>query len=152
MRGIGGPSTPHGDPSPTSPLASIYHRHRPLTSLHSNPSLLIPFPNSVSLKPVTRRGSSFPMDLTIQPHRSPNFAPYQKELFELSQHGSKPPFNTHPDELEAHAKIALSRGGWLYASCNAGVGWTSRANREGGLPLESWLIELMGVMGSAFYR
>lgn len=71
------------------------------------------------------------MDLTIQPRREPNYAPYQKEIFLLSQKGSKPEFNTHPDRLEELAKEKLTQGGWLYASCNAGLGWTDRANREG---------------------
>jgi hypothetical protein len=73
------------------------------------------------------------MDPTIQPPRAnhPNWALYQKEQFLLSQQGSKPDFSTHPDELEALAKETLSKGGWLYASCNAGIGWTDRANREG---------------------
>jgi isopentenyl diphosphate isomerase/L-lactate dehydrogenase-like FMN-dependent dehydrogenase len=71
------------------------------------------------------------MDPTIQPPRNPNFALYQKEQFKLSQQGLHPPFNTHPDKLEAQAKEKLSHGGYLYASCNAGVGWTHKANREG---------------------
>ena len=79
------------------------------------------------------------MNLEIQPAREPNFAPFQKELFLLSRQGSSPNFNTHPDALEQRAKEKLSEGGWLYASCNAGVGWTSRANREG--QPTSWLKE-----------
>jgi hypothetical protein len=71
------------------------------------------------------------MDLSIQPHREPNFAPYQKECFLLSQKGEHPPFNTHPDKLEEQAKEALTKGGYLYANCNAGLGWTHKANREG---------------------
>ena len=71
------------------------------------------------------------MDPTIQPPRNPNFALYQKEQFKLSQQGLHPPFNTHPDKLEEQAKEKLSHGGYLYASCNAGVGWTHKANREG---------------------
>ncbi|GFZ48820.1 hypothetical protein JCM24511_06569 [Saitozyma sp. JCM 24511] len=70
------------------------------------------------------------MDVTIQPHRDPNFAVYQKECFKLSQNGSHPEFNTNPEELERQAQEALSKGGWLYASCNAGVSWTHRANQE----------------------
>ncbi len=72
------------------------------------------------------------MDPTIQPPRVPNWAPHQKSLFLKSQSGEKAPFDTHPDELEKLARATLSKGGWLYASCNAGVGWTHRANREGG--------------------
>ena len=71
------------------------------------------------------------MNLEIQPERTHNFAAYQKELFKLSQSGSHPDFDTHPDELEKKAKETLSKGGWLYASCNAGVSWTHDANREG---------------------
>jgi len=71
------------------------------------------------------------MDPTIQPPRNPNYALYQKEQFKLSQQGLHPPFNTHPDKLEEQAKDKLSHGGYLYASCNAGVGWTHKANREG---------------------
>jgi hypothetical protein len=74
------------------------------------------------------------MNTEIQPPRKnhPNWALYQKEQFLLSQHGSHPDFSTHPEELEQKAKETLSKGGWLYASCNAGLGWTDRANREGG--------------------
>lgn len=71
------------------------------------------------------------MDPSIQPKRDPNFSLHQKELFLLSQQGSHPTFNTHPDKLEEEARKTLSQGGWLYASCNAGIGWTDRANREG---------------------
>ncbi|ORY35765.1 L-lactate dehydrogenase [Naematelia encephala] len=71
------------------------------------------------------------MDPSIQPHREPNFALYQKEMFLLSQKGSHPAFSTHPDKLQEEAHKSLSQGGWLYASCNAGIGWTDRANREG---------------------
>ncbi|RSH91340.1 hypothetical protein EHS25_009639 [Saitozyma podzolica] len=70
------------------------------------------------------------MDVTIHPHRDPNFAVYQKECFKLSQHGLHPDFNTNPEDLEKQAQEALSKGGWLYASRNAGVSWTHRANRE----------------------
>ncbi|WVF68307.1 hypothetical protein IAT40_003072 [Kwoniella sp. CBS 6097] len=70
------------------------------------------------------------MDPSIQPPREPNFALYQKECFLLSQQGSHPDFSTRPDKLEELAKEKLSQGGWLYASCNAGIGWTDRANRE----------------------
>ncbi|WVQ95858.1 hypothetical protein IAU59_002957 [Kwoniella sp. CBS 9459] len=70
------------------------------------------------------------MDPSIQPPREPNFALYQKECFLLSQQGSHPDFSTRPDRLEELAKEKLSQGGWLYASCNAGIGWTDRANRE----------------------
>ncbi|WVR07873.1 hypothetical protein IAU60_004916 [Kwoniella sp. DSM 27419] len=75
------------------------------------------------------------MDPSIQPPREPNYSLYQKECFLLSQKGSHPDFSTRPDKLEALAKECLTQGGWLYASCNAGLGWTDRANREG-----SWKI------------
>jgi hypothetical protein len=77
------------------------------------------------------QASATAMDVTIHPHRDPNFAVYQKECFKLSQHGLHPDFNTNPEDLEKQAQEALSKGGWLYASCNAGVSWTHRANREG---------------------
>ena len=35
-----------------------------------------------------------------------------------------------PDKLEEHAKEILSRGGWLYASSNAGLSQTHVANRQ----------------------
>ncbi|KAL7419174.1 hypothetical protein Q5752_006010 [Cryptotrichosporon argae] len=71
------------------------------------------------------------MDPSIQPARNhPNWALYQKEQFLLSQAGAHPLFNTHPAALERQAEESLSKGGWLYASCNAGVSWTHRANRE----------------------
>lgn len=78
-----------------------------------------------------RQASATTMDVSIQPSRDPNFAVYQKECFKLSQHGSHPDFNTNPEELKKQAQEALSKGGWLYASCNAGISWTHRANREG---------------------
>lgn len=92
------------------------------------------------------------MNLEIQPYREPNFAPYQKECFLLSQQGLHPPFNTHPDALEAQAKEALSKGGWLYAACNAGVGWTHRANREGKLTVSRFRDFVSQLTISAFYR
>lgn len=70
------------------------------------------------------------MNLEIQPSREPNYAVYQKELFLAGRTGGNPHFNTHPDALEQQAKEALSKGGWLYVACDAGVSWTSRANRE----------------------
>lgn len=75
------------------------------------------------------------MNIEIQPPREnhPNWAVYQKEQFQLSQEGHHPPFNTAPEALEQQAKESLSKGGWLYASCNAGIDWTHRANREGEL-------------------
>lgn len=73
------------------------------------------------------------MNLEINPPREnhPNWAVAQKEAFKLSQKGQHPIFNTDPEELEKLAKECLSKGGWLYASCNAGINWTHRANREG---------------------
>lgn len=73
------------------------------------------------------------MNVDIQPPREnhPNWALAQKDAFLLSQKGQHPPFNTEPEELERQAKESLSKGGWLYASCNAGINWTHRANREG---------------------
>jgi hypothetical protein len=72
------------------------------------------------------------MDPTIQPPRSTaNWALYQKECFLLNQKGENPLFDTDPEQLEKLAKEKLSQGGWYYASCNAGLSWTHRANREG---------------------
>ena len=90
------------------------------------------------------------MNLEIQPHRSPNYAPYQKEIFLLAREGRKAPFDTDPEELERQAKESLSKGGWLYVACNAGVGWTEKANREG--ELASSFVSMLWLTVSAFYR
>ena len=71
------------------------------------------------------------MNTEIAEKREPRFDTYQKEQFLLSQDGLHPPFNTHPDKLEEQAKEKLSSGGYLYASCNAGIDWTHKSNREG---------------------
>ncbi|BGP58669.1 hypothetical protein JCM8202v2_006338 [Rhodotorula sphaerocarpa] len=62
---------------------------------------------------------------------TPYFAKYQRDVFVAgAESGSLPEFNTDPEAVEAKAKETLSKGGWLYASSNAGVSWTHRANRE----------------------
>ncbi|CAO1627533.1 unnamed protein product [Parajaminaea phylloscopi] len=72
------------------------------------------------------------MDPTNLPPRStPHWSLYQREQFVSGTKDEKPPpFNTAPDQLEKLAHEKLSAGGWSYASCNAGIGDTHRANRE----------------------
>jgi hypothetical protein len=52
-------------------------------------------------------------------------------MLSLEPKGENPLFDTDPEQLEKLAKEKLSQGGWYYASCNAGLSWTHRANREG---------------------
>ncbi|GAA5988624.1 hypothetical protein JCM10908_003645 [Rhodotorula pacifica] len=67
----------------------------------------------------------------LPPRSTPYYAKYQRDIFLAgAESGSLPEFNTDPDEVEAKAKETLSKGGWLYASSNAGQSWTHRANRE----------------------
>ncbi|KJY02252.1 l-lactate dehydrogenase like protein [Zymoseptoria brevis] len=61
---------------------------------------------------------------------TPEFGEYQANNFWKSNNGLVPPFNTHPDKLEARAKEKLSEGGWYYASSNAGLSTTHLANRQ----------------------
>lgn len=72
------------------------------------------------------------MDPTNLPPRStPHWSLYQRDCFVRGTRDYiEPPFNTHPDELEKLAKERLSAGGWSYASCNAGLSDTHRANRD----------------------
>ena len=72
------------------------------------------------------------MDPEDLPKRTtPYYSLYQREAFVRgSQKEQFPIFNTDPDELEKEAKNRLSEGGWNYASSNAGLSWTDRANRE----------------------
>ncbi|GAA6030508.1 hypothetical protein JCM8097_006180 [Rhodosporidiobolus ruineniae] len=68
---------------------------------------------------------------SLPPRTTPYYAKYQRDIFlRGSEQGEFPAFNTDPDEMEKSAKESLSKGGWLYASSNAGVSWTHRANRE----------------------
>lgn len=72
------------------------------------------------------------MDPTNLPPRStPHWSLYQRENFvKGTKDYEEPPFDTHPDELERLARERLSLGGWSYASCNAGLSDTHKANRD----------------------
>ncbi|TNY21449.1 FMN-dependent dehydrogenase [Rhodotorula diobovata] len=67
---------------------------------------------------------------------TPPYAVYQRDIFlRGAEKGELPEFSTDPDELEAsdcaaHPAPGLPKGGWLYASSNAGVSWTHKANRD----------------------
>lgn len=72
------------------------------------------------------------MNVDDLPERTtPYYSKYQRETFLNGQtKGIFPSFSTDPEELEKKAKECLSRGGWRYASCNAGLSWTHDANRQ----------------------
>ncbi|RYO86115.1 hypothetical protein DL764_009053 [Monosporascus ibericus] len=72
---------------------------------------------------------SDPNNPNITNRYTPQWGLYQRELFWGPNEGRRPPFNTHPDKLRELAEERLSKGGWLYASCNAGLSWTHHANR-----------------------
>ncbi|GAA5919420.1 hypothetical protein JCM8208_001650, partial [Rhodotorula glutinis] len=62
---------------------------------------------------------------------TPHYAVYQRDIFlRGAEKGQLPEFSTDPDELEKKAQETLTKGGWLYASSNAGVSWTHKANRD----------------------
>lgn len=71
------------------------------------------------------------MDPDNLPKRAtPHYALKQRKAFLGGAAGNLPPFNTDPKELEKKAHEALTRGGWLYVSSNAGMSLTAHANRE----------------------
>ncbi|KZT32884.1 FMN-dependent alpha-hydroxy acid dehydrogenase [Sistotremastrum suecicum HHB10207 ss-3] len=72
------------------------------------------------------------MDPTNKPKGpSPHYSLYQRQVFHHGgTAGQLPTFSVHPEELEDSAKKKLTDRGYLYASSNAGMGWTDRANRE----------------------
>ncbi|KAK6071019.1 L-lactate dehydrogenase (FMN-dependent dehydrogenase) [Seiridium cupressi] len=72
---------------------------------------------------------SDPENPNIGNRTTPQWALMQREQFWATNEGKHPPFNTHPEKLKALAEERLSKGGWLYASCNAGLSWTHYANR-----------------------
>ncbi|KAH8197712.1 hypothetical protein TruAng_008129 [Truncatella angustata] len=72
---------------------------------------------------------SDPTNPNINNRTTPQWALMQRELFWGTNEGKHPPFNTHPDKLKDLAEERLSKGGWLYSSCNAGQSWTHYANR-----------------------
>ena len=74
---------------------------------------------------------SDPNNPNIANRSTPQWGLLQREMFWAPNEGRWPPgpFNTDPDELKKRAQERLSEGGWLYASCNAGVSWTHAANR-----------------------
>ncbi|GAA5940854.1 hypothetical protein JCM3775_006831 [Rhodotorula graminis] len=62
---------------------------------------------------------------------TPHYAVYQHEIFlRGAEKGQLPEFSTDPDELEKKAQETPTKGGWLYASSNAGISWTHKANRD----------------------
>ncbi|GAA5977476.1 hypothetical protein JCM11641_000975 [Rhodosporidiobolus odoratus] len=67
----------------------------------------------------------------LPPRTTPHYAKYQRDIFiKGAEKGELPEFSTDPEEMERTAKETLSKGGWLYASSNAGSSWTHKANRE----------------------
>lgn len=71
------------------------------------------------------------MDPFDRPQKPVSWMKYQRDNFiSGTQHGQFPPFNTSPKALETLARTRLSQAGWLYASSNAGEGWTHEANRS----------------------
>ncbi|KZT08158.1 L-lactate dehydrogenase [Laetiporus sulphureus 93-53] len=62
---------------------------------------------------------------------SPHYSLYQREVFKRGgDTGQLPSFSVHPEELQESIKKKLSDRAYFYASSNAGLGWTDRANRE----------------------
>ncbi|TGO50364.1 hypothetical protein BCON_0185g00150 [Botryotinia convoluta] len=66
----------------------------------------------------------------IKSRNTPQWALYQREMFWKDNTGEVPPFSTDPGDLEDLAKESLTKGGWYYASCNAGQSYTHLANRQ----------------------
>ncbi|MEV0677980.1 lactate 2-monooxygenase [Actinosynnema sp. NPDC050436] len=58
------------------------------------------------------------------------FAGYQNEIYLQGLAGSRPPFTTDPEGLEASARERLGPGPFWYVAGAAGGGATARANRE----------------------
>ncbi|KAL4938989.1 hypothetical protein BDV06DRAFT_225434 [Aspergillus oleicola] len=73
---------------------------------------------------------SDPNNPNIQNRTTPQWALYQRENFWKLNEGKTAPFNTDPIKLEQKAHETLSKGGWLYASSNAGLSNTHLANRQ----------------------
>ncbi|KAF7515495.1 hypothetical protein G7054_g14545 [Neopestalotiopsis clavispora] len=72
---------------------------------------------------------SDPNNPNINSRSTPQWGLMQRELFWAPNEGKHPPFNTDPDKLKETAQDRLSKRGWLYSSCNAGLSWTHYANR-----------------------
>ncbi|KAJ8068759.1 hypothetical protein OCU04_002455 [Sclerotinia nivalis] len=51
-------------------------------------------------------------------------------MFWKDNTGEVPPFSTDPRDLKDLAKETLTKGGWYYASCNAGQSHTHLPNRQ----------------------
>ncbi|BGP21056.1 hypothetical protein JCM10213_007574 [Rhodosporidiobolus nylandii] len=67
----------------------------------------------------------------LPPRTTPYYNKLQRDIFVRgAEKGDYPEFSTDPEEMEKTAQQTLSKGGWLYASSNAGSSWTHRANRE----------------------
>ncbi|KAL4798859.1 FMN-dependent dehydrogenase [Aspergillus venezuelensis] len=73
---------------------------------------------------------SDPHNPNIEQRTTPQWALYQRENFWKLNEGKTAPFNTDPIKLEQKANETLSKGGWLYASSNAGQSTTHLANRQ----------------------
>ncbi|KAL4964781.1 L-lactate dehydrogenase [Aspergillus stella-maris] len=73
---------------------------------------------------------SDPHNPNIEQRTTPQWALYQRENFWKLNEGKTAPFNTDPIKLEQKANETLSKGGWLYASSNAGLSTTHLANRQ----------------------
>ncbi|KAM3071856.1 hypothetical protein ACMFMG_009713 [Clarireedia jacksonii] len=73
---------------------------------------------------------SDPNNPNIKSRNTPQWALYQRDMFWRDNEGELPPFSTEPGDLEDLAKETLTKGGWYYASCNAGQSYTHLANRQ----------------------
>ncbi|KAK7908780.1 hypothetical protein PG985_016083 [Apiospora marii] len=72
---------------------------------------------------------SDPTNPNIEIRSTPQWGLMQRELFWAPNEDKHTPLNTAPDKLKKLAEERLSKGGWLYSSCNAGQSWTHYANR-----------------------
>ncbi|KAL0955977.1 hypothetical protein HGRIS_002156 [Hohenbuehelia grisea] len=61
---------------------------------------------------------------------SPHYSLYQRELLKRGPIGGLPNLSCEPSKLQESTKDKLTDRGYWYASSNAGLGWTDRANRE----------------------
>ncbi|KAK8041761.1 hypothetical protein PG993_006284 [Apiospora rasikravindrae] len=72
---------------------------------------------------------SDPNNPNVKSRSTPQWGLMQRELFWAPNDDKHAPLNTAPDKLKKLAEERLSKGGWLYSSCNAGQSWTHYANR-----------------------
>ncbi|KAL1958451.1 hypothetical protein VTO42DRAFT_4315 [Malbranchea cinnamomea] len=72
---------------------------------------------------------SDPNNPNISSRSTPQWARLQREMYWAPNDGTFQPFNTDPAKVRRLAEERLSRAGWLYSACNAGLSWTHYANR-----------------------